>query len=616
MAEVGANRRSRVGRESSGSPGAVRRGRGNGGYRRNPAYRDSSSKESDSPLLEEETCLICADRIVYSALSPCNHVTCHKCTFRQRAKYEKKQCLICRSENEKVIFTENNNSEYSDYTAKDFTKFDSKHGVEFTSDQCYEVTMSLLKLKCRTCHENFESFKELSEHEKNEHSQYFCLICAKSKMVFVSELDLYNFRQLQRHQSEGDKAGFSGHPECKYCRGKRFYSDDELVVHVRERHERCFICDQDNPKTADYYRNYDSLYEHFRIDHYVCSVPVCIEKKFVVFRDDLDLTAHMLKEHGGLKSGAKVVVGSNRQFHSQLSTFVDKKKAKPEEQQDSPEIKRLRLEERARHYLNYNSDLFNEFERANSKYKNKSFKTAELVSEYERIFSHQSKNEIHLLLYEFAELFPKSTELHKSLVPFVEDLGNAVLSNKFPVLGGQVPTKGLTMSVHSWGGRSSSPSSQETMFPALSKPKHSSNTILPVQPIRYTTVVNKTNGKLIKPKVNSGMASPDYRPSYLDSKSNSNSTASLSSLNASSSSLSLSAKAPLDENKFPALEQRKPKKFVAPPVKPVVVTDPSQWGALSSTAPSDPEPEDYGIPITDKRKLKAKKKQEKQIFRI
>ncbi|KAG7193886.1 uncharacterized protein KQ657_005084 [Scheffersomyces spartinae] len=611
MTDLGPNRRTRVGRESS----ANRKNRVTNGYRRN-----GSNSKAESSLLDEETCLICADRIIYSALSPCNHITCHKCTFRQRAKYQKKQCLICRSENDKVIFTDyinniNNDVEFDGFTAKDFKKFDAKHGIEFTSIQCYEDTMNLLKFICRSCDEEFESFKDLSEHEKSQHNQYFCLICAKSKMVFVSELDRYNFRQLQRHQSEGDKLGFSGHPECKYCRGKRFYSDDELVIHVRERHERCFICDQDNPKTADYYRNYDSLYEHFRLDHYVCSVPICIEKKFVVFRDDIDLTAHMLKEHGGLKPGAKVVVGSNRQFHSQLSTFVEKKKAKPEDPQDSPEIKKLRLDERARHYLNYNTDSFNEFQSANSKFKNKSLSANDLVLEYERIFKQQSKNEIHLLVYDFSELFPKSTELFKSLVPLVEDLA-ASLTKKFPVLGGQTPTNSQTVSVHSWGngGRSSTPlANMENNFPALTKPKRPTHAIQSVQPIRYTTVVSKANGKLTKPKVNSGLASPDYKPNYLNSSNNSSSATSLALKTRNSPSSSV--KANLDTNKFPVLEQRKPKKFVAPPIKPVVIADPNQWGSSPAT-PIEPELEGYGIPIVDKRKLKAKKKQDKQIFRL
>jgi len=31
------------------------------------------------------------------------------------------------------------------------------------------------------------------------------------------------------------------HPLCEFCR-ECFFSDDELYVHMRERHEECFIC--------------------------------------------------------------------------------------------------------------------------------------------------------------------------------------------------------------------------------------------------------------------------------------------------------------------------------------------------------------------------------------
>lgn len=41
-------------------------------------------------------CFICADPVIYSAIAPCNHVTCHICALRMRALYKNKACAHCR----------------------------------------------------------------------------------------------------------------------------------------------------------------------------------------------------------------------------------------------------------------------------------------------------------------------------------------------------------------------------------------------------------------------------------------------------------------------------------------------------------------------------------------
>lgn len=51
--------------------------------KRKAAGSGTTNEEDD-----EDECVICADKITYAAVTPCNHTTCHKCTFRQRALYE------------------------------------------------------------------------------------------------------------------------------------------------------------------------------------------------------------------------------------------------------------------------------------------------------------------------------------------------------------------------------------------------------------------------------------------------------------------------------------------------------------------------------------------------
>lgn len=119
---------------------------------------------------------------------------------------------------------------------------------------------------------------------------------------------MYTSAQLTKHHREGDKefnkddeTGFSGHPECAFCK-IRFFGDDELFVHCRDQHEQCFLCVR-NGNRHEYYANYASLEEHFKSDHCMCLYPQCLEKKFVVFDSPIDLKAHEVEVHGESSAG-------------------------------------------------------------------------------------------------------------------------------------------------------------------------------------------------------------------------------------------------------------------------------------------------------------------------
>lgn len=142
----------------------------------------------------------------------------------------------------------------------------------------------------------------------------FCSrLCTRNKKVFTHEHSLFTFKELKKHEREGDdlpgapdQSGFKGHPECGFC-FMRFYSSDELYNHCREAHERCFICDRNNyTQNQQYYLDYDALVVHFQKEHFLCSEQECLEKKFVVFESEVDLKAHKLEAHAqGLSRAAK-----------------------------------------------------------------------------------------------------------------------------------------------------------------------------------------------------------------------------------------------------------------------------------------------------------------------
>lgn len=592
------------------------------GWRKNPEFNGGEDVEDES-LEDTEQCLICAGKIVYASKSPCNHTTCHVCTFRQRALYLKNQCLVCRTENDVVIFTEQLKSDYGDFSFADIIERNEKYKIDFTSDPVRDATLSLLDIKCH-CGKEFKNFKQLSEHAKQEHNKYFCSLCFKFKKAFVCELEMYTHKQLENHQTRGDREGFKGHPECKHCKGKRFYSEDELNIHIRDKHERCHICDQHNPKTADYYKNYDELYQHFKQCHYVCTAPICLEKKFVVFRDDLELAAHMLKEHGGLTGfNNKVVVGSSpSHFGSHLSTFnrlnasrqTQANDSAPRES-DSLQTKKMRFEERAKHYLNYDKTKIENFTGINNDFKSGRIDAAALLRKYSELFDRRNKSEIDILVFEFSQLFPKDPEKRKQLNNISKDILTILLAENFPILGGRsaLPTTG---DFHSWGDTQNSQGVGSTLerFPALSKPKKTSPQINPNQPIRYTKVLKKPGNTFSPIRVSTAQAEPSYRPTYLNNvKKNSPPASSSSSL--SRNSLGPGKPSSLSEDKFPALEKKTTKKKF-PRVNPLDLSS-SQWSSSSEsvTSSQNEQKKEEENEILDRRKQKQKKRQERVLLK-
>ena len=586
----------------------VGRTRTSGGSRTN---KKTGVEPDNDP--EDSLCIICTEKIVFAAVSPCHHTTCHYCGLRQRALYGRKLCLVCRTDNENNIFTDQIEKSYESFNKSDIYETNTDYGISFTSVTVQNDTLGLLEFKCPLdkSHESMKSFKDLADHVKTEHNKFYCMICSKNKKAFASELPLYTHKQLQRHQTEGDSKGFDGHPECKYCRGNRFYSEDELNVHIRDKHERCYICDQHDAKNASYYKNYDSLYEHFRQAHYVCSVPSCIEKRFVVFREDLDLTAHMLKEHGGLTNGSRFVIGATGpHFQSHLSTYTPatSERHNDSNQHENHDLKKKRLDERVKHYVNYDTSKMQEFKRLCADYRSLKVTAQQLQETFKELFKLQQKNEVGLILYELAELFPKGSDKHKALMVVYDVQVTHNKEDQFPVLSGL--KNAFTGSIHGWNTLQNSAASSQESFPVLPKPKKKNASGSAAQPIRYTTLKKPTKVTTVI------LSSPstvnkNFKPTYLDNRRTASSTA-LASENKEPLTRHSSSSLNLADPRFPALEKKTTKK-VFPRVNPAPATNSSSWcPALNSKSP---EPLDNsGIEILDKRKVKLKKKQEKILF--
>nr|POE63315.1 e3 ubiquitin-protein ligase hel2 [Quercus suber] len=265
--------------------------------------------------VEAEVCFICASNISHQSVAPCNHRTCHICALRLRALYKTKACAHCRTEAINVIFTDEGEKRYEDYTASDFFETDKNLGVSYEKKEILEDTVLLLRYNCpeESCDVACRGWGDLKGHVRSVHQKVMCDLCILNKKVFSHEHELFTHQELKKHEKYGDdnpgavdQSGFKGHPECGFCR-QRFYGDDELYAHCRDNHERCHLCDRrTGSNSPQYFLNYNALEQHFSRDHFPCLDSECQEKKFVVFDSEMDLKAHQLEQHpNGLSKDAR-----------------------------------------------------------------------------------------------------------------------------------------------------------------------------------------------------------------------------------------------------------------------------------------------------------------------
>ena len=208
-----------------------------------------------------------------------------------------------------MIFTDNATKRYEDFADGDISSSDENIGIRYENNDIREDTLLLLRYNCPDgdCDIACLGWPDLHRHVKSTHHKRICDLCSRHKKVFTHEHELFTDKELDRHMKKGDdnpgaidQTGFKGHPLCSFC-NIRFYGEDELYVHCRNNHERCFICDRSGGP-PQYYVDYNSLEKHFQRDHFLCLEKECLEKKFIAFQTEIDWKAHQLQEHGSTLS--------------------------------------------------------------------------------------------------------------------------------------------------------------------------------------------------------------------------------------------------------------------------------------------------------------------------
>lgn len=227
------------------------------------------------------------------SVPPCNHRVCHICSMRLRALWKKRECTFCKAEATRVIFTTNPTKGFGEFTPDELPYMDEKLAIYFETEQAYNDTISLLRFHCphTQCDTLCSGWADLKAHAKREHTRLLCDLCVQHKKIFAHEHTLFTSTSLQAHLA-------AEHRHCEYCR-QHFYSDDELWVHMRDRHEQCHICkNRSEDERWRYYKDYRMLEQHFHEAHYLCPAKECLERKFVVFENQMEFQVHQLEEHG------------------------------------------------------------------------------------------------------------------------------------------------------------------------------------------------------------------------------------------------------------------------------------------------------------------------------
>lgn len=146
----------------------------------------------------------------------------------------------------------------------------------------------------------------LRKHIRDEHSKQLCALCIENKKVFPSEQIVYSEAEYDKHLKCGDGDGSEGHPKCQFC-NKRYYDKNMLFAHLEKDHYSCHICVK-NGSQFKYYKNYECLENHFRQMHYICEEKSCLEKRFVVFGNNIDYVSHLHSWHPSLQVSRSIPV--------------------------------------------------------------------------------------------------------------------------------------------------------------------------------------------------------------------------------------------------------------------------------------------------------------------
>ena len=308
------------------------------------------------------TCIICGQEKELVCVGECNHRgVCSYCAMKSRLHYDYKKCPICLKILDIIFIVDI--IDKTPYKALISKKDEFFEDEEFEKCQIYYTTMegkeealNLRGFNCpiKNCHsESFENLNSLSEHLNETHQRFYCKHCLKENKLFLSQMSIYNQKNLDEHIHYGEYDKNNNlisppHPTCKFDKST-FYNEEQLFKHMNEHHFICQICK--NKKNIIFYPKLENLLAHYKDNHYCCPFQECIADVYVVFSKEEELISHLITKHK--------IQDANERMNQLIFDRKDSNKKLQHEKGEfnfTQYIKKLK--EESENYKNNNQDRF------------------------------------------------------------------------------------------------------------------------------------------------------------------------------------------------------------------------------------------------------------------
>lgn len=258
-------------------------------------------------------CLICCEEKDVMTVGECEHpYVCLVCAYKLRSLNKNVKCIYCNQELHKIIAVNNPDQTYEIMNKKNPVHF--SNGIHWVEEKVKWACYDLQSIKCsiKECKKrmNFNNIAAYKKHLKDDHRRYLCDLCVQNRTLMAEEHKIYRKEELDSHYYQGDYDEEDNlifmHPYCSFC-DISYYSEEKFLAHIKQDHIKCHLCTHEDYKNV-YYKNYKSLETHFMMSHYMCIVPECKAKCFIVFKTRGEQEKHNVNIHGANAADLKAML--------------------------------------------------------------------------------------------------------------------------------------------------------------------------------------------------------------------------------------------------------------------------------------------------------------------
>jgi hypothetical protein len=347
--------------------------------------RKESTSSQNAPTF---TCVVCSKDSELVAVGSCDHRrVCSYCAMKSRLHYDYKKCPICLKILDLIFICEfTDKTPFVNLVKKkdefyEDEEFD-KCQIYYTTIEGKEEALQLRGFNCplRSCKaETFENMSSLSEHLNKVHKRYYCPYCLKENKLFLSQMSIYNQKNLEDHIKYGEYEKnvviSPPHPSCPFD-STTFFNDEKMFTHMNTFHFICQLCR--DKKNIIFYPELKNLLQHYKDNHYCCPFEECLADVYVVFNKEEELLSHLITKHKVENANErlnKLVFDRKNSDPKELQheigefnfmEYINKIKAESEKFKNSNKNRFVRVNQQ---YLN-DEGIEVEYQYADNKYKN------------------------------------------------------------------------------------------------------------------------------------------------------------------------------------------------------------------------------------------------------